>query len=282
VTLYGYSLASIVGINVMLAVSLDLITGLAGQVSLGHAAFYGAGAYGAALSAMAGWPVPVALTVGAAVAGLLGLVVGFASVRLRNDFLAVTTIGVGFLFLGFVRKQPWLGAEMGLSRIPPSGLGPIGNSALIAAFALATIAFSLYLDRSWMGFAFRAMADDEQAARTLAIPVAAYKLAAFAIGTAIAGLAGGLYAYFTQFVVPDSFGFILSVTLMAMVVIGGAGSTFGVVAATVVLTLLPEAFRFVSEYRLLIFGGLLAAVMRFAPGGLAGLVGSAARRLRRS
>lgn len=281
-TLYAYSLMSIVGINVMLAVSLNLITGLAGQVSLGHAAFYGAGAYGAALSATAGWPVPISLACGVAVAGLLGFVVGFASVRLRNDFLAVTTIGVGFLLVGFVRKQSWLGAEMGLSRIPPSGLGPIGNSALILVCAFASIAFSLYLDRSWMGFAFRALADDEEAARTLAIPVSTYKLVAFAIGTSIAGLAGGLYAYFTQFVVPDSFGFILSVTLMAMVVIGGAGSTWGVVVATIVLTLLPEAFRFVSEYRLLIFGGLLVLVMRFAPGGLAGMSATVARKLRPS
>jgi branched-chain amino acid transport system permease protein len=282
VTLYTYSLMSIVGINIMLTVSLNLITGLAGQVSLGHAAFFGAGAYGAALSATAGWPAPIALAAGAAVAGGLGFVVGLASVRLRSDFLAVTTIGVGFLFIGFVRKQSWLGAEMGLSRIPASGLGPIGNSEMILVCALLTIAFSLYLDRSWMGFAFRAMADDEQAARTLAIPVSTYKLAAFAIGTAIAGLAGGLYAYFTQFVVPDSFGFILSVTLMAMVVIGGAGSTWGVVVATIVLTLLPEAFRFISDYRLLVFGGLLVLVMRFAPGGLAGVAASAAQRFRPS
>ena len=105
-TLYTYSLMSIVGINIMLAVSLNLIAGLAGQVSLGHAAFFGAGAYGAALSATAGWPLPVALAAGAAVAGLLGFVVGFASVRLRSDFLAVTTIGVGFLFIGFVRNNP--------------------------------------------------------------------------------------------------------------------------------------------------------------------------------
>jgi branched-chain amino acid transport system permease protein len=146
--------------------------------------------------------------------------------------------------------------------------------------AAATIAFSLYLNRSWMGFAFRAVADDEQAARTLAIPASTYKLVAFAIGTAIAGLAGGLYTYFTQFIVPDSFGFILSVTLMAMVVIGGTGSTWGVVAATILLTLLPEAFRFINDYRLLIFGGLLVLVMRFAPGGLAGIVTSLTRRFR--
>jgi len=101
--------------------------------------------------------------------------------------------------------------------------------------------------------------------------VSNYKLAAFTLGTGIAGLAGGLYAYFTQFIVPDSFGFIVSVALMAMVVIGGSGSTLGVSAAAIILTLLPEMFRFVNEYRLLIFGGLLVVVMRFAPGGLAGV-----------
>ena len=281
-SLYAYSLLSIVGINIMLAVSLNLISGLCGQFSLGHGAFYGAGAYAAALCATAGYSVPVALLAGIVVAGALGFIVGFASVRLREDFLAVTTIGVSFLFVGFVRKQHWLGAEMGLSKIPGSGLGPDGNAAMILLFAAATIAFSLYLNRSWMGFAFRAVADDEQAARTIAIPASTYKLVAFAIGTAIAGLAGGLYTYFTQFIVPDSFGFILSVTLMAMVVIGGTGSTWGVVAAAIILTLLPEAFRFINDYRLLIFGGLLMLVMRFVPGGLAGIVTSLTRRLRRA
>ena len=277
-TLYTYSLLSIVGINLMLVVGLNMITGLCGQVSLGHGAFYGAGAYATALVATAGWPVPFALAFGALIGGSFGTIVGLASIRLRADFLAVTTIGVTFLLVGFVRKQAWLGAEMGLSRIPASGLGPAGNAAMIAAFAGVTIAFGLYVDRSWMGLAFRAVADDEQAARTLAVPVATYKLVAFAIGTAIAGLAGGLYAYFTQFIVPDSFGFILSVTLLAMVVIGGTGSTWGVVVATIVLTLLPEAFRFISDYRLLIFGGLLVLVMRFAPGGLAGIYGSLRQR----
>jgi branched-chain amino acid transport system permease protein len=189
---------------------------------------------------------------------------------LRHDFLAVTTIGVSFLFVGFVRKQSWLGAEMGISRIPSSGLGSEGNTLLILACALATVALSLYVNRSWMGFGFRAVGDDEDTARTIGISVSSYKLVAFTLGTAIAGLAGGLYAYFTQFIAPDSFGFIVSVTLMAMVVIGGTGSTLGVVAAAIVLTLLPELFRFINEYRLLVFGGLLVLVMRFAPGGIAG------------
>jgi branched-chain amino acid transport system permease protein len=267
---YATSVLAIIGINVILAVSLNMITGFCGQFSLGHAAFYGAGAYAAGFLAAAGAPVPLTLLAGIIVAGLLGLVVGFASLRLRHDFLAVTTIGVSFLFVGFVRKQSWLGAEMGISRIPSSGLGSEGNTLLILACALATIALSLYVNRSWMGFGFRAVGDDEDTARTIGISVSSYKLVAFTLGTAIAGLAGGLYAYFTQFIVPDSFGFIVSVTLMAMVVIGGTGSTLGVVAAAIVLTLLPELFRFINEYRLLVFGGLLVLVMRFAPGGIAG------------
>ena len=277
---YAFSVLGIVGINVMLAVSLNMITGFCGQFSLGHAAFYGSGAYAAAYLAAAGAPLPVALLAGIMVAGVLGFIVGFASLRLRDDFLAVTTIGVSFLFVGFVRKQHWLGAEMGISRIPPTGLGSEGNALLIVGVAVAVIAVSIYVNRSWMGFCFRAVGDDENTARTIGVPVYAYKLVAFTLGTAIAGLAGGLYAYFTQFIVPDSFGFLVSVTLMAMVVIGGTGSTLGVVAAAIMLTLLPEAFRFINEYRLLIFGGLLMLVVRFAPEGLAGLGRSMLRMAR--
>src|SRR5215472_7156472 len=125
-SVYVTSVLAVIGINVMLAVSLNMITGFCGQFSLGHAAFYGAGAYAAAVTAAGGAPVPLALLAGVVVAALFGIVVGFASLRVRHDFLAVTTIGVSFLFVGFVRKQPWLGAEMGISRIPPSGLGGQG------------------------------------------------------------------------------------------------------------------------------------------------------------
>ena len=268
---YEISLLSVIGLNVMLAVSLNMISGFCGQISLGHGAFYGAGAYAAALIMIATRNVPLSLVSAAAVAALLGIVVGFASLRVRSDFLAVTTIGVNFLFTGFVRKQGWLGGEMGISGIPASGLGAAGNMIMILLFAGATIALSLYINQSWMGFAFRAVSEDEDAAATLGINASAYKLAAFGIGTALAGLAGGLYAFFTQFITADTFDFIFSVLLMAMVVIGGIGSTFGVVAAAVALTLLPEVIRFVNDYRLLVFGGLLVLVIRLAPGGIAGL-----------
>jgi branched-chain amino acid transport system permease protein len=271
VSAYEISLLSVIGINVILAVSLNMISGFCGQISLGHGAFYGAGAYAAALAMIGTGSVVVALLCASVVGALFGIVVGFTSLRVRSDFLAVTTIGANFLFTGFVRKQGWLGGEMGISGIPGSGLGAAGNMTMILLFACATIALSFYIGQSWMGFAFRAVSQDEDAAATLGINVGAYKLAAFGIGTALAGLAGGLYTFFTQFITADAFDFILSVMLMAMVVIGGIGSTPGVVVAAVALTLLPEAIRFVDNYRLLVFGGLLVLVIRLAPGGLAGL-----------
>jgi branched-chain amino acid transport system permease protein len=279
-TAYEISIISIVGINVILAVSLNMISGFCGQVSLGHGAFFGAGAYAAALAMVATASVPLAILAALVTGSLLGIVVGFASLRVRSDFLAVTTIGVNFLFIGFVRKQAWLGGEMGISGIPATGLGATGNMIMILLFACATIALSFYISRSWMGFAFRAVGEDEGAAATLGINAGAYKLAAFGIGTALAGLAGGLYTFFTQFITADAFDFIFSVMLMAMVVIGGIGSTWGVVVAAVGLTLLPEAIRFVNDYRLLVFGGLLVLVIRLAPGGLAAMVRGLVIRVR--
>ena len=266
---YTISLISVMGINVMLAVSLNMISGFCGQISLGHAAFFGTGAYAAAMVAVATGNLALALLAGAAAGCLVGIIVGFASLRVRTDFLVVTTIGVNFLFTGFVRKQGWLGGEMGISRIPPSGLGASGNMIMIVIFALATIALSLYVNASWMGFAFRAVGEDEDAAATLCISSPIYKLTAFGLGTALAGLAGGLYTHFTQFITPDAFDFPVSVMVMAMVVIGGMGSTWGVAAAAIILTYLPEAIRFVNDYRLAVFGALLVLVMRFVPGGLA-------------
>ena len=269
---YIASLVSVIGINLILALSLNIITGFCGQVSLGHAAFYGVGAYTAAYLAKLGAPLPLTLLAGAAMAGAIGIVVGLTSLRVRHDFLAVTTMGIGFVFLGFVRKQKWLGGELGISGIPGPGLDSVAYALLIVAFAVAVLGFSLWIKRSWMGFTFDAVADDEDAARTVGINVSAYKLTAFGIGTALAGLAGGLYVYFARIILPDTFDFVQSIAILTMVVIGGTGSVWGVFAATVALTLLPEVSRAAADYRLLIFGAMLMLVMRFSPGGLAGLI----------
>ncbi len=269
---YEVSLVTLVGINVILALSLNLITGFCGQISLGHAAFYGTGAYACALISQAGLPFYAGLAVGGVVAGAAGLFVGLASLRVRHDFLAITTMGVGFLFLGIVRQQEALGGEIGLTIAPGHGLGGLGFAVFVAVLAAAVVWFSLYVKRSWMGFSFDAVADDEDTARLVGIDVARYKLTAFALGTAMAGVAGGLYTQYSGIIVPDAFGFVVSITILAMVVVGGIGSTFGVLGATVVLTLLPLVFQFIDDYKLLLYGGLLFAVMRFFPGGLAELL----------
>jgi branched-chain amino acid transport system permease protein len=278
--IYEISLATMVCINIILSVGLNMITGYCGQISLGHAAFYGVGAYTTALLAKAGTPLPASLLAGLILTAVVGIVVGVTSLRVRHDFLAITTMGVGFLFVGIVRQQEVLGGELGISSIPSHGMGKLGFLALVLVLACVTVVFSMYIKRSWMGFAFDAVADDEDTARVLSVDVAVYKLAAFAMGTAMAGLAGGLYTYYARFIVPDDFGFIPSITVLCMVAAGGIGSVFGVIVATIILTLMPEFFRFISDYKLLMYGALLFAVMRFAPEGLAGFARDLLRIIR--
>ena len=265
------NLAIIVGIQAIAALGLNIITGMCGQASLGHAAFIGIGAYAGALLAKAGWPLALALPAAAVLAGGVGLAVGLLSLRVRDDFLAITTMGVGFVFVGVVRKQAWLGSEMGISAIPEPGLGLAGYAALVLALLVACVWLSLHLARSWLGFAFGVIADDEAVARVLGVDVARHKLAAFCLGTLLAGVAGALYASYTRFIVPDAFGFKLSIAALAIVAIGGIGSTWGTLAAAIALTLLPEWFRVVNDYKLVLYGGLLLLVMRLLPGGLAAL-----------
>jgi len=275
VSAYELSIATLICINVILALSLNLITGFCGQISLGHAAFFGVGAYATALVAKAGGGAWLALPAAIAAAGVVGIAVGFCSLRVRGDFLAIATMGVGFLFLGVVRQNEALGGEIGIAGIPSAGVGRIGFLVLVLACTAAVAVFSVHVKRSWLGAAFEAVAADEGAAQTLGIEAAHFKLAAFAAGTAIAGLAGGLYAYYLRSIGPEAFGFVVSVTVLAMVAVGGMGSVAGSAVAAAVLTLVPDVFRFVNDYKLLVYGLLLFAVMRFAPGGVAGLLRAA-------
>ena len=269
---YEISLLTTIGISVMFALSLNLITGFCGQISLGHAAFLGVGAYTSAMLTKAG--VPFLLTIPAAMtlAGLLGVIVGMASLRVRADFLAITTMGVVFLFIGLVRQQEWLGGEMGLSGFPGSGLGKTGFMLLTLLLAGLTAAISLYIQKAWIGRVFNGIAEDEDTMRVLGIDVPSYKLAAFAIGTALAGAAGALYASHLKFIGPDSFSFVESITVLSMVVVGGIGSVVWVAIAAALLSALPGWFQFIGDYKLLVYGGLLFTMMRFSPHGLAGMV----------
>ena len=268
---YEITVLTSMSIAILFALSLNLITGFCGQVSLGHAAFFGIGAYTAALLTKAGLSLVFALIPAALMAGLIGILVGIASLRVRHDFLAITTMGVGFLFVGLVRKQDALGGEIGISGIPSMAFGRPGILALSLVCTILFILLLVHIRRSWMGFAFESIADDEDTARILGINVPRFKLFAFVIGTATAGVAGALYAHHIRFIGPDSFGFVESVTVLAMVIVGGIGSIWGVVFAAGVLSVMPLWLQFVDDYKLLIYGVLVFSTMRFAPEGIAGL-----------
>jgi branched-chain amino acid transport system permease protein len=269
---YEISLLTTMGVSVLFALSLNLITGFCGQISLGHAAFLGIGAYVAAMLGKAGLPFLATIPLAMLVAGAIGAVVGLASLRVRADFLAITTMGVGFLFVGVVRQQDALGGELGISGIPDTGMSKTGFMLFTLLLCALVAAFSLYVRKAWMGRVFNGIAEDEDTMRVLGIDASRYKLVAFAIGTALAGLAGSMYAYNLRFIGPDSFGFVESVTVLSMVVVGGIGSVTGVIVAAALLSVLPAWFQVIGDYKLLVYGGLLFLMMRFSPGGMAALV----------
>ena len=270
---YEISLLTVMGMNIILALSLNMITGYCGQISLGHAAFYGTGAYCAAISTTYwGFNFATGALFAMITAAAFGFVVGLTALRVRDDFLAITTMGVGFLFLGVVRQQDGLGGEMGIAGIPGSGLGSFGFMVVVLVLAAIVIGFSIFLKRCWLGFAFDAIAQDQDTAATLGIDVSRFKLAAFVLGTMLAGLAGSIYAHHIRFVGIDSFGFTTSLAILAMVVVGGIGSVWGVVVAAAVLSVLPLWLQFIADYQLLIYGALLFFIMHFNPGGLDGIV----------
>ena len=275
---YEIILATTMAITILFALSLNIITGFCGQVSLGHAAFYGLGAYAGAMLTKAGWPLVAVLPPAAIVAGSVGFIVGLESLRVRHDFLAITTMGVSFLFVGLVRKQEWLGGEIGISGIPAAQFGRPGLLVLSIICAGLFAVFAVYIKRSWMGFAFDSIANDEDTARVLGIDVPRFKLWAFVIGTSGAGIAGALYAHHVRYIGPDSFGFVESVTVLAMVIIGGIGSVWAVALAAAVLSVLPLWFQFVDDYKLLIYGLMVFGVVRFSPNGIAGAVQSLLKR----
>lgn len=276
---YEITLVTTMAIMILFALSLNFITGFCGQISLGHAAFMGVGAYTTAMMIKAGVPMLVTLPVAGLLSGTLGFVVGLASLRVREDFLAITTMGVVFLFVGVVRQQDFLGGAVGISGIPGSSLGRIGFMSVCLFLALAFAVFSIAVKRSWMGYVYDSIADNEDVSRVLGIDVARYKLIAFVIGTAAAGVAGGLYAQHFRYVGPDSFGFVESISVLAMVIVGGIGSVAGVAVAAAVLSVLPLWIQFVDDYKILVYSALLFFMMRYAPDGLTGILKRSVKRI---
>ena len=273
--MYEQVVAINVALAMLLAMSLNIITGFAGQPTLGHAAFYGIGAYTSALlTAKAGWPFFLALPAAGAMAALVGVLLGWFSVRVREDFLAVTTIGINFVVVAIFQYVQLFGASLGLAVPKPELLGiRFGNAEILGLLILLNLLvylFMRHLPNSWLGLALGGVRNDEEAAASLGYNADHYKVFAFTIGTFIAGMTGSVYAHFMGFISSTDFAFPVSIGVLSMAVLGGLGSVTGPLIGAIILTLAPEVFRFVSDYRMLVYGGLLVLMMRFQPQGLVG------------
>jgi branched-chain amino acid transport system permease protein len=265
------------GLNAMLTLGLCLLMGYAGQVSLGHAAFYGLAAYTSGILTASGrWPVP------AGMAAAIGLVIAVASLiavptlRLKGHYLAMGTLGFGLIVYTVFNEATGLtGGPSGLAGIPKlsiAGWTPASDREtyyLVWAVVLSLFLAAQNLVRSRIGRALRAIHASETAAAALGVDTQRYKTAVFVMSAGYAAVAGVLYAHYVTFVSPGSFGFHASVQLVTMVVLGGMTSLWGAVAGALFLTVLPEALRAIEDYDILIYGALLILCMMFLPGGLA-------------
>lgn len=244
-------------INIMLALSANLIINISGQLTLGHTAFEAIGAYVAAVASMhAHLPFVLALIVGALSAAVCGVLIGLPTLRLKGDYLAITTLGFCQIVVVVFQNIPALGGAQGLTGIPPRT-----NFIWVFVCAMLTVFFLYNLVHSRHGRAMISVREDEIAAQSMGINTTEYKIMAFTIGAFFAGLAGGLYAHFMMFIEPNSFNFLQSVNVVIYVVLGGAGSFIGCITSTTVLTLLQEVLRPLGGLDMVIYPFLLICIM---------------------
>jgi len=260
----------LVCINVILAVSLNLSAGFLGQLVLGHAAFMAVGAYTAALISTRLGVTSVfgfifVLIAGGLAAALSGIIIGVPALRLRGDYVAIVTLGFGLIIQSVLLNLRITGGADGLLGIPR--LTTMGNAFFVMVIVVALL---VALVRSRHGRAMIAIREDEIAAEASGIPTTYYKILGFTIAAFFAGVAGGLFAHRVSVLVPETFGFIYSIELLVIVVLGGMGSFTGAIVAAVVLTLLPELLREFGDFRMLTYSILLVAMMIFRPKGLMG------------
>lgn len=263
---YYLQVLVVVGINIILALGLNLITGVTGQLSLGHAAFMSIGAYTSAiLSLKFNLSFLITLLGGSLVAAFFGIILGFPTLRLSGDYLAITTLGFGEITKVVLLNMDIAGKALGLAGIPQKA--NIYNVYIL----VVVLVFVLHrLINSRIGRAFQAIREDEIAAESAGIPITRYKIMAFAIGSFYAGLGGGLYAHYLTYINPTDFGFLKSIELLNMVVLGGMGSIPGSILGAFILSIAPEMLRFVQDYRMLFYGVILVFMMIFRPNGLLG------------
>ena len=282
---YYLFLLIIAALTVVVGVGLNVLMGLTGLVSFGHVGFYAIGAYvTAALTTKLGWSFWWTLPMAAAATGALGALLGLVALRVKGPYLAMVTIAFGFMVeFTAVEWESVTGGQNGLMNIPHPTLAgwALGERGIaVVAIVLMLVVLALYkrLARSGWGLAMRAVRDSEIAAGSMGVNPLALRTLAFALSAVLAGIAGSFYATTTTFVTPSTFAFFQSILFVLAVVIGGTGRTYGPVIGAAIVVALPEALSGFAEYRVLLFGVLLLAVLLFAPSGIAGALAQRFRR----
>ena len=286
-----------IGLSTMVVAGLSLLMGFAGQVSLGQGAFYGFGAYAAAILAMHGWPPLLALVAAVAMTAAIAGIIGVLLLRLEGHALAFGTLALQLIFLSVLSQTPsFTGGAIGLTDIPALTLGPIAFSdyRFYAYFvwiaAAAVLLLSRNITRSRPGRGLRAMATSPSAAAAAGVNVVSYKLRDFALSAAYAGLAGAIYAFFLGYVSPDAFSVMLSIQFVIMVVVGGLGTVSGAFIGAAVVTIIAQVLTSLGTGPSLpaqlpnvlsegVYAVILIALLRLMPDGVVGLASRLTRRL---
>ena len=272
---YIVYIANLLLVFVVLCLGLHIVIGETGQFALAHAAFYGIGIYTAALVGNAyALPFPLPILAGGLVAGVIGVVLGAAALRMRDIYLALATFAFGeamqWVFLNWTVVT---GGPNGLSISPATffGIAIVNDKEaypFVAALAVLMVAVTLVISRSRLGRSFRAVRDSEIAAMAMGVPVRRTKVTAFALSAVLAGVAGGMFATFSTFIHPDSLGFQTTILVLTMIVVGGLGSIFGAVSGAIFFGLVSELLRQAPQFQEIIYGLILMVFMMYAPRGL--------------
>ncbi|ADL50945.1 branched-chain amino acid ABC transporter permease [Clostridium cellulovorans] len=253
-------------INIILAVSLNLIVGFTGQLCLGHAGFMSIGAYvSAVITIKLGTPLVISIIAGAIVASIIAALIGYPTLKLTGDYFAITTLAFCEIIRIIIMNIDFVGGARGLTGIPLKS-----NLLIILIFMTITIIVIYNIIHSSQGRAMLSVREDEIAAESMGIHSFKYKILAFIIAAFFAGIAGGLYAHYIGYIQPTLFDFNKSIDYLTFVVFGGMGSLSGSVLATILLTFLPELLRDLNDYRMIIYPLALILLMIFRPQGLLG------------
>ena len=276
---YLVFLGTLVAVNAVVAIGLNLLSGYTNQLSFGHAGFLAIGAYVAALVTLQvpALPVPLTLLVAGLATALVGLALGIPCLRLEGLYLAMATLAFGFVVTEAITNLDWLTRGNDGLRVPLARLGPwtldtdAARYYLAVAVAAAMILAALNVAATRTGRAFLAIRTSEIAAQASGINAAAYKTIAFVLSAFYTGVAGGLFAFVVGFLSPDAFDVFLSVDFLVMIILGGLGSVLGSVAGAAIVTVLNDSLAGFQAFRPLIFGAIMIICMLFMPGGLAAM-----------